>query len=349
MEIHGTLPASVAEFRMIDIGAKLDTQRRALASGEFTAQESTLARVRERTLPKGDALILAEVAGIQGAKQASSLLPLCHPLSLTSVRVWFEFTSDSIQVFCEAKTVGKTGVEMEALAGVSAALLCIYDLTKGIDPVLGVRNIRLDLKEGGKSGQWSHPASAPSDDVATAGLSKTNNLFEGHTVSIITLSDRASRGTIKDESGPAIAQWFLNGGAGILSERILSDDSDSLSEALKEILEKEHPSFLISTGGTGLSPRDITPETMRAFALKNQGREIPGIGELLRSSGSRITQHAWLSRSTAFLVNSTLLVCLPGSPKAVLESLNEIAGLLCHAMHTVEGGGHDSLNVLERS
>jgi len=337
METPGTSPESAAKFRMIDIGEKADTQRRAVASGEFTAQPSTLSRIRERTLPKGDVLVLAEVAGIQGAKKTSDLLPLCHPLSLTSVRVWFEFDSDCIRVYCEAKTFGKTGVEMEALAGVSAALLCVYDLTKGIDPVLGIGNIRLDLKEGGKSGHWKNPGLvAPQKHVETV----DSKILQNYTVSVLTLSDRCSRGEAKDESGPEIAQWFRSHGAQVLSEKILADDSPLLSATVHSLLTGNAPNFVITTGGTGLSNRDITPETIQEIAKEYGGREIPGIGELLRSSGSLKTQHAWLSRSSAYLVKQTLIVTLPGSVKAVKESLEVISGLLKHAVHTAHGGKH---------
>src|ERR1035437_5066221 len=124
MEIPQTFPASAAKFKMIDIGGKIDTQRRAVASGVFYADRSTILRIKEKTLPKGDVLTLSEVAGIQGAKKTADLLPLCHPLSLSSVRVWHDISEDQVRVYCEAKTLGKTGVEMEALCGVTAALLC---------------------------------------------------------------------------------------------------------------------------------------------------------------------------------------------------------------------------------
>lgn len=338
METPGTSPESAAKFRMIDIGEKTDTQRRAVASGEFTAQSSTLARIRERTLPKGDVLMLAEVAGIQGAKKTSDLLPLCHPLSLTSVRVWFEFDTACIRVYCEAKTFGKTGVEMEALAGVSAALLCVYDLTKGIDPVLGIGNIRLDLKEGGKSGHWKNPGIAtPLTDAAPV----DPKMLQGYTVSVLTLSDRCSRHEAKDESGPEIARWFRSHGAQVLSEKILPDDRTLLSGALHSLLKENAPNFVITTGGTGLSSRDVTPETIEEVAREYGGREIPGIGELLRSAGSLKTEHAWLSRSAAYLVSQTLIVSLPGSVKAVKESLESVGGLLKHAVHTAHGGKHE--------
>jgi len=325
---------------MIDIGEKVDTKRRAVASGELTAQASTLIRIRDRSLPKGDALMLAEVAGIQGAKNASELLPLCHPLILTSVRVWFQCDSSRIRVYCEVKTTGKTGVEMEALAGVSAALLCVYDLTKGIDPALGIGNIRLNLKEGGKSGQWTNPGISES---VLQPIAHSSIQLETYSVSIITLSDRCSRGESKDESGPGIANWFRSRGAEIKSEMIIPDDQVALASALHKLLTDDNPNFVITTGGTGLSQRDITPETILKVSREYGGREISGIGELLRSSGSLKTTHAWLSRSTAYLINQTLVVALPGSPNAVIESLDAIGGLLKHAVHTIQGGDHEKI------
>jgi len=327
---------------MIDVGEKADTKRRAIASGNFYAQTSTLLRIKERTLPKGDVLMLAVVAGIQGAKKTSDLLPLCHPLFLSSVRVWFECGTESIRAFCEAKTIGKTGVEMEALVGVNAALLCLYDLTKGIDPTLDIGNIRLDLKEGGKSGYWRHPRSEFQVPSAPSQSAESSAKFSGLSVSVITLSDRCSRGEAIDESGPSISTWFKERGAAVASERILPDEDLRLQTDLHEILKKNPSDFIILTGGTGLSKRDVTPETLSRVAQEFGGREIPGLGELLRKSGSEKTLHAWLSRSTGYIIGSTLLIALPGSVKAVQESLNSLEPILKHAIHTVRGGTHPS-------
>lgn len=220
---------------------------------------------------------------------------------------------------------------MEALAGVSAALLCVYDLTKGIDPLLGIGNIRLELKEGGKSGHWENP-----------GVASGEKPLDGYAVSIITLSDRCFRGESKDESGPEISKWFRSRGAQIKSEEVLADDRSLLLRALHDLMKENAPHFVITTGGTGLSSRDVTPETVLEFAQEYGGREVPGIGELLRSAGSLKTLHAWLSRSTAYLVNQTLIVTLPGSPKAVIESLDAIGSLLKHTVHTAHGGHHEN-------
>lgn len=335
MEPHEISPTSAANFRMIDIGDKAITQRRAVASGSLVASRETVTRIRERTLPKGDALILAEVAGIQGAKKTSDILPLCHPLSMTSVRVWSEPGEDRIRVFCEAKTNGATGVEMEALCGVTAALLCIYDLTKGIDPVLEIQEIRLDLKEGGKSGRWVSPAVTPSANSKAATLS-----FQKVKAAVITLSDRCSQKTQTDISGPAAVTWLEKRGANVSSILVLPDHPDELFCALKTLLTQDAPSLIVTSGGTGLSDRDITPETVRKLALEYAGREVVGIGELLRQTGSKHTPTAWLSRSLAVLVNKTLILCLPGKPAAVTEGLDGVEKLLLHALHTASGGGH---------
>lgn len=337
MEIPGTLLASAANFRMIDIGSKADTIRRAVASGCFYASAGTIARIRERSLPKGDVLALAEVAGIQGAKSASSILPLCHPLSLTSVRVWSEVGADRITVFCEAKTIGKTGVEMEALVGASAALLCIYDLTKGVDPVLRFGDIQLEIKEGGKSGVWVHPGS---EKAETLQRSETP-ILDALKCVVLTLSDRCSTGESVDASGPLACEWLRVRGAAVTDSRVLPDDPDTLRSELRRILLVERPRLILTTGGTGLSPRDITPETVLELAREMGGREIPGIGELLRQSGASHTRSAWLSRSVGISVSQTLIICLPGKPKAVTEGLEAVADLIPHCLHMMSGGGHE--------
>ncbi|MFY7929490.1 MAG: cyclic pyranopterin monophosphate synthase MoaC, partial [Oligoflexus sp.] len=158
METHSNSPVSADEaFRMIDVGAKVVTARRALAEGWIELSSTVLERVKTRTLPKGDALVLAEVAGILAAKNTSLLIPLCHPLPLDAVLVRCEVHDHGVRVEAEARAHAKTGVEMEALVAVQAALLTIYDLCKGLDPALTLGHIRLVRKEGGKSGLWIHP------------------------------------------------------------------------------------------------------------------------------------------------------------------------------------------------
>lgn len=352
---HGHSPlgqneTSQSQFRMIDIAEKKDTQRRAVASALFWAAPSTIARIWNRSLPKGDVLVLAEVAGIQGAKRTADLLPLCHPLALTSVRVWTKPEGEAIRVFCEVKTVGKTGVEMEALAGVSAAALCLYDLTKGIDPVLKISDIQLELKEGGKTGLFLQPGSprasallASQKEGAQSSARASSKALSGLTAVVLVLSDRCSRGEVSDRSGPAARDWLESQEARVIGSRVLPDDAGDLRQELRAWLEgrrTEVPDLIVTSGGTGLSERDITPETVLELSAQLGGREVPGLGELLRSSGARHNQRSWLSRSTAVLFRQTLVLCLPGSPSAVTEGLSAIGDLLAHGLHTSHGGGH---------
>lgn len=350
METRGTYPQSADScFRMIDIGEKKDTQRRAVASGVFFAKSETIQRIKERSLPKGDVLLLSEAAGIQGAKMTSSLLPLCHPLSLTSVRVWNEVRFDHIQVFCEAKTVGKTGVEMEALCGVNAALLCLYDLTKGIDPVLGIENVRLEIKEGGKSGLWRHPEGNVNSNQNSKTTSSSQHRLgdqpkelklQGVSASVITLSDRCFKKEAEDLSGPLAASWLKDQGADIKHAFILPDEFDELYKDLKRLILSDSVQLILTSGGTGISKRDITPEAVSSLSKELSGKEIPGIGELLRGSGAQYTKKSWLSRSCAYLVKNSLVICLPGSPNAVREALEAAGDLIGHCLHVARGGGH---------
>jgi molybdenum cofactor biosynthesis protein MoaC len=149
-------------YRMIDVGAKAVTQRRAVAVGTI-ALRGAYAATRDRTLPKGDALLLAEVAGILAAKNAHATIPLCHPLGLDHVAVHTHCNDRArhVTVLCAAATSARTGVEMEALAGVSGALLAIYDLAKNVESALAIREVYLLVKEGGKHGRWVHPDANP--------------------------------------------------------------------------------------------------------------------------------------------------------------------------------------------
>ncbi|TVS11582.1 MAG: cyclic pyranopterin monophosphate synthase MoaC [Wenzhouxiangella sp.] len=150
-------------YRMVDVGAKAVTRRRAVATGRIQMNSDTFAMVRDGTLPKGDPLRLAEVAGVLAAKRTADLIPLCHPLGLDHVAVAFrpDDRLPGVHVFCQASTSARTGVEMEALAGVNAALLTIWDLAKQVQADLAIDGVRLLLKEGGKSGLYVHPDGLP--------------------------------------------------------------------------------------------------------------------------------------------------------------------------------------------
>jgi len=131
------------EARMVDVSAKPDQHRRAIAEGRVVCKKSTIALLKKRALPKGDVLTVAKIAGIQAAKATSTLIPLCHPLPLHHVDVTFNIKSGSVEIRAEATTTGKTGVEMEALTAVSVAALTIYDMCKAVDKTMTIDAIRV--------------------------------------------------------------------------------------------------------------------------------------------------------------------------------------------------------------
>jgi cyclic pyranopterin monophosphate synthase len=142
------------QARMVDVGAKPDTERVAVAAGEIILQPATLALIRQGQMKKGDVLSVARIAGIMGAKRTSELVPLCHPIALTQVEVDLQLSDDlpGIRITATARTIGKTGVEMEALTAISVAALTVYDMVKAVEKTAKINNVRLIEKRGGRSG-----------------------------------------------------------------------------------------------------------------------------------------------------------------------------------------------------
>lgn len=141
---------------MVDVSAKADTMREAIAEGRIRMQPETLVLIKEGQMGKGDVLGVAQVAGIMGAKNTSGMIPMCHPLLLTGINLEFSLNEkeSAIDIMATVKTAGKTGVEMEALTAVSAAALTIYDMSKAVDKDMVIEYIRLSFKSGGKSGNY---------------------------------------------------------------------------------------------------------------------------------------------------------------------------------------------------
>lgn len=144
------------QAHMVDVGQKVSTHRVAVAEGFIAMERATLNLIKAGTVRKGDVLGIARIAGIQGAKKTSELIPLCHPLALTRLAVEFHLNDERVAVYCRAtaETVGPTGVEMEALTAVQVALLTIYDMCKAVDRGMTIQNCRLLEKHGGRSGSF---------------------------------------------------------------------------------------------------------------------------------------------------------------------------------------------------
>ena len=150
-------------FNMVDVSAKKETYRRALASGKIYVGKEVFNLIKNKEMPKGDPITLAEVSAVLGVKKTSELIPLCHPLPIdhTATKIIMNNEDNSLEVFCVVSAYAKTGVEMEAIMGVNAALITIYDLSKIVNPHLEINNVKLLIKEGGKSGLWKNPDGLP--------------------------------------------------------------------------------------------------------------------------------------------------------------------------------------------
>ncbi|WP_228815571.1 bifunctional molybdenum cofactor biosynthesis protein MoaC/MoaB [Nocardia cyriacigeorgica] len=330
---------------MVDVSAKAETTRVAVAAGELRTTAEVVALVRADDMPKADVLSTARIAGIAGAKKTSELIPLCHQLALSSVKVAFGFTEDSITIEATAKTKGPTGVEMEALTAVAVAGLTLHDMVKAVDPAAVLTGVRLLTKDGGKHGHWERPAAesggadrvvpaTPSDARATE--VSTESARPGKSAVVLVASTGAAAGTRTDTTGPALTEWLRGLGFSVRGPLIYADAdiAAGLAEALGDA-----PELVVTTGGTGASPTDATPEATLAVL----DRELPGVAEAIRQRGTAKFPLAALSRGVAGLAGRTVIVNLPGSPGGVKDGIAVLEPLLGHLLAQVAGGGdHDN-------
>ncbi|MBM4526969.1 bifunctional molybdenum cofactor biosynthesis protein MoaC/MoaB [Rhodococcus hoagii] len=317
--------------RMVDVSAKADTTRIAVAAGELVTTPEVVALVRADDMPKADVLSTARIAGISGAKKTSELIPLCHQLALSSVKVEFGYTDSSITIEATAKTKGPTGVEMEALTAVAVAGLTLHDMVKAVDPAARLDGVRLLTKEGGKRGSWRRDERGRD----TAAPAPARPEVRPDSATVLVASTGGARGTRPDTTGPAIAEWLTDRGYTVRGPLVYADAdiAAGLADALADA-----PALVLTTGGTGASPTDATPEATRAVL----DRELPGVAEEMRRVGTQVTPHASLSRGLVGLAGRTLIVNLPGSPGGVKDGLEVLDPILEHLLAQIAGGGaHD--------
>ena len=319
--------------RMVDVGDKAVTARTATATGNLKTRPDVVALVRADDLPKADVLATARVAGISGAKKTSELIPLCHQLPLSSVRVDFDFTDDAILITATAKTVGQTGVEMEALTAVAIAGLTLHDMVKAVDPAAVLSDIRLEEKTGGKRGHWTRDGGGV--PIVRAHLGDDVPAVRARTAAVIVASTGGAAGTRADTTGPVIAEWLRTHGYQVDAVTVVADANIALE--LARVIASA-PAVIITTGGTGMSPTDRTPEATLALL----DRELPGVAEAIRARGIAAMPTAALSRAVAGASGATVIVNLPGSTGGVRDGLAVLDGLLDHLVAQIAGGGlHD--------
>jgi molybdenum cofactor biosynthesis protein MoaC len=302
---------------MVDITHKSSTLRIAIAEARVQVSKAeTIAAVQNKTVPKGDVLEMAKVAGLFGVKKTAELIPDCHPLPIEYTNVTYEIEGLTIIINITVKTIYKTGVEVEAMHGASIIALTIYDMLKPIDKGVEIRTIKLLKKRGGKSDyKGKHP----------------NHLQ----AAVVVCSDSISAGRKEDRAGKVIVEKLETARVNIAAYTIIADEPEAIERAVKHWCA-EGVDLLIFTGGTGLSPRDVTPETVQPLL----DREVPGIVEAMRSYGQNRTPYAMLSRSIAGIRDQTLVITMPGSTKGAKESMDAIFPAVLHIFAIMNGGRH---------
>lgn len=311
---------------MVDVAGKEITLRTAVAAGQVVTTREVLDLLRGDGVPKGDALGVARLAGIMAAKRTPELVPLCHPIAIHGVTVDLTVTADGVDIAATVRTADRTGVEMEALTCVAVAGLALIDMIKAVDPAASIQDVRVLRKEGGKTGLWERgamPASSPQPPRPNTGAPQ---------VRVIVASTRAATGVYADTGGPLLAGGLREFGCEV-ADVVVVPDGEPVRQALRAALA-ERPDAIVTTGGTGISPTDRTPDVTSSLL----DYEVPGIADAVRTAGA--TPLAALSRGVAGVAGRTLIVNLPGSTGGVRDGLAVLAKVLPHAVEQLRGGDH---------
>ena len=241
----------------------------------------------------------------------------CHPIPLDWIGIQFELKETQIIVTAEVKAIWKTGVEMEAMTAVSAALLNIYDMLKPLEDKITFSEVKLINKQGGKS--------------------QFNDLFDQpFSAAVLVISDSTFAGKREDKSGKIIKKFLEQQPVNVEVYEVLPDVAEKITNRLKELVDVQGIQLIFTTGGTGLGPKDYTPEATRPVLDK----EIPGISETIRRHGRDRTPFAMLSREIAGLRKDSMIINLPGSSKGAKESLEALFPGLLHGFPMMWGGSH---------
>lgn len=301
---------------MRDVSSKYNTLRTAKASAVLNVSSSTIKAIKTGNVPKADPVGVAKVAGIQAAKNTSLIIPYCHQVPLDWVSVEISLNKNSITIQTEVKAIWKTGVEMEALVAASASALTLYDMLKPIDETMEIVSVKLLEKKGGKS------------QMKLDG--------KGLTAAVLVMSDSVSAGKAKDTSGRFLVERLKGLRFKVRGLRMIPDERLLIQKELKNLADKKKVDLIITTGGTGTGPRDVTPEATLAVIE----RRLDGVEETLRDYGQDRLPMAMLTRGVVGIRGKTLIVNLPGSRRAVEEGMNVLFPAVLHVFIMMKGRRH---------
>ncbi|MFV8375015.1 bifunctional molybdenum cofactor biosynthesis protein MoaC/MoaB [Flavobacterium sp. LB1P62] len=303
---------------MVDITHKISTLRTATAKATvIVSLQATIDAVVNNLVPKGNVLEMAKTAGLFAVKNTHLSIPDCHPIPIEFTSVEYQINELSIDIIFNVKTVYKTGVEVEAMHGASIVALTMYDMLKPIDKNIEISTIKLISKEGGKS-------------------SFKNRFPSAIKAAVFVCSDSIFAGDKQDRSGKIIVEKLEISGVETTHYEIIPDEMDVIQERTKTFAKENQ--LIIFTGGTGLSPRDVTPQALEPL-LETR---IPGIEEAIRSYGQQRMPYSMLSRTVAGTLGNTLVLALPGSTNGAKESMDAIFPHVLHVFHILKGKNHDT-------
>ena len=303
---------------MVDITQKSSSLRKAIAQAILkVSHPDTIAAVVNRTVPKGDVLEMAKTAGLFAAKRTADMIPDCHPLPIEFTSIKYEIGEMEIIILAEIHTIYKTGVEVEAMHAASVVALTMYDMLKPIDKGISIEKISLVEKIGGKT-----------DFKKDISLTLK--------AAVIVCSDSISAGQNEDKAGKSILEKLKNWNVEVPVYQVIPDEISIIQSTAKELVNKGI-NLIIFAGGTGLSPRDVTPEALIPILDK----QIPGIEETIRNYGQLRTPYAMLSRSVAGMIGDSLVLGIPGSTKGATESIDAVFPAALHIFKVLEGQRHE--------